>query len=328
MATVLQAAQAATAARAVALARVADALVSDTSRVDAAKAAYDAGLAAELGKWPSWISFAETVGVRAADLNHTKEETGAFRAALDGIMDLVVRDAWQSPTVAKRVAEEKSLRAAGKLPDADAVAREIQSARTRRTELANVIRYGAVVGRYILDRMAQEGELAGVHKATVWAGVFSACNKRAAAIREEGGVITSDDLYSAAAAVLDGARKPEKTDDEKRSAVAAALNKAVGKASEIGLLSVEEVRKIRAVLDRNPATQESATDAEAAVKPVTRPSKPANGKAAKAGKAAKPATAPEAGKAAKPGKPGKPAKPAKVEGKAASDATKIAADVI
>jgi hypothetical protein len=307
MATVLQAATAAAAARSVRLALVADALVSDTSRVDAARQAYDAGLAAELGKWPSWIGFAETVGVKAADLNHTKEETAAFRAALDGIIDLIVRDAWQSPTVAKRVAEEKALRASGKVSDADAVAREIQSARTRRSELANVVRYGAIVGRYILDRMNQEGELASVHKATVWGGVFSACNKRAAAIREDGGVITADDLYSAAAAVLDGARKPERTDDEKRCAAVANLHKALGKASELNILNKAELGTIWAVLNRNPQTQQEATEVEASIKPAAKP-------AAKGKPAAKPATA------AKPA-----AKPA---AKVMAEATKIAADVI
>jgi hypothetical protein len=226
MTTVLAAAQAAQAARNVALSKVAEALVADTSRLDAAKQAYDNGLAAELGKWPQWIAFAETVGVKADDLNHSKEEVPAFRSALDTIMDCVVRPAWASATVAARVAEEKQLRAAGKEADADAVTREIQSARTRRTELANVIRYGASVGRYVLDRMAQEGELAGVHKATVWASVFSGCNKRAAAIREAGGVITADDLYSVAGAVLDGARKPDRTDEQKRRAAAKALRDA------------------------------------------------------------------------------------------------------
>jgi hypothetical protein len=323
MATVLQAATAAQAAKSVPLVKLAEALVADTSRLDAAKSAYDAGLAAELGKWPQWIAFAETVGVHAADLNHGKDDVGAFRAALDGIMDCVVRDAWQSATVAARVAEEKTLRQQGKLPDADAVAREIQSARTRRTELANVIRYGAIVGRYILDRMAQEAELVGIHKATVWAGVFSACNKRCASIREANGVINHDDLLSAAASVLDGHRKPEKTDDEKRSAVAAALNKALGKASELGILSVSEVRTIRNVLDRNPATQERATEEEGKVKTVTRKSDPVPAPKAANGKAGKPA--PKAATS----KPAKAAKPApKSADKPASDAAKIAADII
>jgi hypothetical protein len=329
MATVLQAAQAATAARSVALAQVAEALVSDQSRIDDAQQAYDGGLAAELGKWPSWVKFAETVGVKAADLNYSssdKAQVDAFGSALSTIMDMVLKgphDAWTSGSLAATREQEKQHRKAGRTADADACKREAQSAATRRTELANVIRYGASIGRYVLDRMTQERELAGVHKATVWAAVFSGCNRKCGDIRDAGGTITEGDLYSVAAAVLDGTAKPEKTDDEKRSAVAAALNKAVGKASEMGLLSVDEVRKIRAVLDRNPETQERATDAEAAVKPVTRKSDPAPAKPAPAPKAGKPA--PKAGKPAP--KAGKPAKPA-VETKAASDATKIAADVI
>jgi hypothetical protein len=288
MTTVLAAAQAAQAARNVALSKVAEALVADTSRLDAAKQAYDNGLAAELGKWPQWIAFAETVGVKADDLNHSKEEVPAFRSALDTIMDCVVRPAWASATVAARVAEEKQLRAAGKEADADAVTREIQSARTRRTELANVIRYGASVGRYVLDRMAQEGELAGVHKATVWASVFSGCNKRAAAIREAGGVITADDLYSVAGAVLDGARKPDRTDEQKRRAAAKALRDAVDKCDKLNVLDVAEVRKLWAIINRNPQTQEEATEAEAEVKPVTRKSEPAPAAKPAKGKVATP----------------------------------------
>src|SRR4051794_26911996 len=147
MATVLQTAQAAIVARSIALARVAEQLVADQSRIDDAQQAYDGGLAAELGKWPSWVKFAETVGVKAADLNYSasdKAQADAFKAALDTIMDMVLKgphDAWTSSNLSGTREQEKLHRKAGRTAEADACKREAQSAATRRTELANVIRY-------------------------------------------------------------------------------------------------------------------------------------------------------------------------------------------
>lgn len=346
MATVLDAAKAAAAARSIALAKVAEALVADQSRIDDAQQQYDNGLAAEMGKWPAWVRFAETVGVKASDLNYSASEAGAFKSALDTIKDMVLpvhRQAWTSGNLAKLREQEKQHRAAGRTADADAAKREIQSAATRRTELGNVITYGASVGRYVLDRMTQEKELAGVHKATVWAAVFSGCNRKCADIREAGGTITEGDLYSVAAAVLDGNAKPEKTDEQKAAAVAAQLHKLVGKASEMGLLDVKETRTILAVLNRNPRMQAEATDAEAAVKPVTPrvSEKPAAPKPApKAGKAegkvtarplpVNPATATKAPKIKPDQSMRDAAKVAKLTGepKATSDAAAVVADVI
>lgn len=342
MATVLETAKAVQAARDVALVKVAEALVADKSRIDDAQNAYEGGLSAELGKWPSWVKFAETIGVKASDLNHSKSEEGAFKSALDTIMDMVLKgphNAWTSGSLAATREQEKQHRKAGRIGDALACKREGQSAASRRTELANVIRYGASVGRYVLDRLTQERELAGCHKATVWASVFSSCNRKCADIREAGGTITEGDLFSAAVAVLDAQAKPERTDEQKADAVAAQLPKLidkasdmkllgvvaanlhrlVGKASELGLLDVKETRAVLAVLNRNPRTQAEATEAEAAAKPVTRKSEQP--------KPAAPVTAaPKAPKA--PPKAPKADKSAPVTVKSSSDAAKIAADVI
>lgn len=327
MATVLAAAQAAQAARTVALAAVAAALEADPTRVDDAKQAYEGGLAAELGKWPSWISFAETVGVKAEHLNHSSDETPAFRRVLDVIMDQVIRPAWSSQKIKNLGEEAKSLTAQGKTVEARDVERQVQSARTRRTELANVVKYGAIVGRYVLDRMTQERELANVHKATVWAGVFAQCNRHCTAAREAGAVITRDDLISVAAGVLDGQQKPERTDGEKLAKIISDFWKAYEKLQGAHVLADSEIRAINNALNKNAQVQKEATAVEASIQPVTRKSDPAPKPVA--------ASAPKTGKAkATPKSEGKPAatpksdKPAPVAPKSSGEAAKIAADVI
>jgi hypothetical protein len=298
-----------------------------------AAALYKAGLDAELGKWPNWVSLAERVNITVADLNYPNDPAAeeAFGATLDQITDMVVPSVWTKQAFKNLKSQRDEAKSRGDQDSFMASDKAMKIISSRRSELRGMLLFGGIVGRRVLDKLNQQGT---GHKASVWTSVFSVCRKHCEEQRSKGNVIDADMLRSLAATIVDPEDREEKSQDQKMAEAAASFANAVVKGMKVGTISNAEYQAINRAMSGNPHIQQALdrVASKSATAPEAPTPTPAPAPTAKPAKPAKPAPAPKAAKPAKPAPTPKATKSAgnsPSDGKAKADAAaKVVADVI